>query len=241
MRFITANVYNKNPHIERDLRLLVGTGALGIGLNEAGTYQPLIAEIAADGGYQVHGAGDRGTTCILLRDEAEDVTTEKRQTAYPAGGSQVTRWGTCSKFTRKRRRYALLNVHLNAGAQDREDFNRPRDIPREQVESYAASVKMVTDWAVELRNDGCRTVVTGDMNWAWTGGPAWRWSPERAFAERAGMKCQFDYGRLRRPEGDRRAIEYIFFHEDDFSYRSQRFVGPETSDHPFHEVSLTPR
>lgn len=239
LTIVTANLWRENPRAEHDIRLLVGQGSSSIGINEGRKYASELRTIGTRNGYTVHGEGstNNGNNPVLLQDSFTVRDVERRVISDRVGISPAR---TCLgvKFEATHR-YAHLNTHFNSHVQEgRAD---PHELPR--VDEYIDGTREVTGWARWLRKHGWRVVVTGDMNWAWMarGAKAWWWSPQRAFKRRCGMICQFDKKMLPRPKGDRRPIEYVFWHPDDFAYQGQNFIKGEHSDHPFHEVALRPR
>jgi endonuclease/exonuclease/phosphatase (EEP) superfamily protein YafD len=236
LAFITANVWKDNPKIEPDLRLLVNQGAFAIGINEGQRFKDQIDRIAARGGYRVYGS-DYGTA-ILLHEDVREVRIRTNNISDPVGDSP-RRKVTEALFTLHGHEYVIQNTHMNAHVQAGQ--HKPQDLPR--VQEYIDGMKIVTGMAARHREQGRRVITMGDMNWAWSPWDLrqWLWSPQAAFKRRAGMKCQFDKGMLPRPKADGRPIEYVFWHPKDFTFVSQKFIGPESSDHPFHEVTLRPR
>lgn len=251
LSFATANLWNQNPEPEADITRLLTCGLDAVGLNEAWPYSDLIADLSYRYGYTAHGHDTANPAeVILLSDRFTDVEVEQRQTAYwtgryiSEGGAQINRHGIAARWTDCGKRYALLNIHLNTSAQDSRDWAKPNPVlPADELQSYADSVKRSSGWARRLRAEGCRTVVVGDTNWAYSTPmrDAWKWSTQKAFRRRAGMRSQYQYEMLPRLKGDKRPVEYVLWSAEDFKYVGQRFITPEHSDHPFHRVDLTPK
>lgn len=235
---IQANIYKFNEDVRHDIRKLVKQGAMAVCLNEAQNFIRDVERIGGNNGYALYGTDrGKGGTSILLHDDIPNVRTVQKHICnavdpYPG------RIATCIKFRIDGEKYAIINVHFPAAVQ--EGIRTPVD--HGIVAEFINGEKIVTAWANRLRDKGFRVIVIGDMNWAyvpWNLRP-WFWSPQSAFDRRCGMTCNYDEETLPRPIGDKRAIEYVFWHPDDFEYISQRFVGPESSDHPFIEVVLVP-
>jgi endonuclease/exonuclease/phosphatase family metal-dependent hydrolase len=240
LNFITANIWRENPKAMSDLRKLLSQGAEVVGLNEARNFAEAIERIAPGKGYVSFGAGpgNRHNNPVLIHDDVRVIDFERR-TVSDGIGDSPERTAVCLKFQIGDEKFAVINTHFNSHVQ--KDKNTPWKLPR--VDEFIEATKEVTRWVNRLRKQGYKVVVMGDLNWAWMkrSAKAWWWSPQRAFRRRSGLICQFDKKLLPRPRGDARPIEYVLWHPDDFVYLGQKFVKPEHSDHPFHEVTLRPR
>jgi hypothetical protein len=240
LSFTTANLWRENKRPGHDIRLLCKQGTTSVGLNEARKFHQMIDRIARSNGYDAFGTapGNKGNNPVLLQDDIKVIDVERRTISEEVGISPA-RTALCVKFKIDKRKYAHINTHFNSHVQ--EGPANPHELAR--VGEYIDGIKEVTRWVNRLRKQGFYVVVTGDMNWAYRRRSLknWWWSPQRAFRRRSGLVCQFDYRVLKRPKGDRRPIEYVLWHPDDFKFRGQHFIRGEHSDHPFHEVTLQPR
>lgn len=236
---VTANLWKRNPQIERDLAVLVGTGAEFIGLNEALNFTPEIQEAARRSGYRLvgNGAGKRERQVpVLVRDDIPGDWQQRILSRHVDEGatSSPERVGTAVRATVRGRKVAVLNFHANAGVQA--GPARPHRLAR--VAEFRRGTRRLTAWVRELEADGYAVIVLGDLNWAWTSRAAqWLWSPRRVF-RRLGMVTQYDMDNPPRPKGDRRRIEYVAWSPRRFRYVRQNYVTPEKSDHPWIEVTL---
>jgi endonuclease/exonuclease/phosphatase (EEP) superfamily protein YafD len=234
---VTANLWRDNPQIGRDLTTLLSHGADLIGCNEAAGFADEIEAACARFGYTpIATTGRRAAkqNPVLVKGGVVVHDREVR-TISRAVGDSPERTGIAARCEVGGAKVALLNVHMNSHVQA--GAAKPHDLPR--VREYVAAMKVLTAWVRELRAEGYRVIVTGDLNWSWSSRAAqWAFSPVRVFGQ-LGMVSQYDYGVLPRPKGDERPIEYVLFDPREFAYAGQRFVGPEKSDHPWHEVDLT--
>lgn len=198
-----------------------------------------VREAAAASGYQAFGTDGeerwQRQNPVLIRGDVTVRGSETRQMCEAVGTSPA-RSAVAVRFERDGLRWAVINTHMNSHVQA--SRTEPRHLPRKG--QYREHAIRLTEWVEELRGQGYRVIVAGDLNWAWSPQPLqWWWSPKAVFG-RLGMVSQFEYGLLPRPKGDRRAIEYVLFHPDDATCTSQRFITPEASDHPWHAVTLQP-
>lgn len=233
---VTANLWRENTQINRDLATLVRNGAEVNGLNEAWPFADEI-EAAARNGYQSIGTRSRKpvrSNAMLIRDDVELLDWRAEVLSRAVGKTPERAWVEADLRIGGHDVTAIC-THSNAGVQAGQAT--PEDLPRVPV--TVAGFRRLTARCNALHKAGKRPIVLADLNWSWTPRAVqWAWSPKAAFG-RIGFVSQYDYGQLDRPKGDRRPIEYVLFHPADFTYKGQRFVTPEKSDHPWHEVDLT--
>lgn len=232
----TANVWKNNPKITDDLQVLAASRAHVIGLNEA---WPFFQELSNLNGYQVfYGTQpeDRVTRTnpILVRSDIE-VHGEGFLLISQAVGKSPARGGTYVKYTLHGEKRAHINLHANAHIQ--KGKATPHKLPR--VREFINGMKALADLVRGLEEAGYKVTISGDLNWSWTRGKRqWAWAP-RVVLGRLGYRAQFQHHTdPKRPKGDRRRIEYVFFKPDDLTILEQRFIGPEHSDHPYHQVTF---
>lgn len=234
---ITANVFKKNAHIARDLGVLAATRAHVIGLNEAWPFGQELASLAGYRPYYGTLPEERVTRTnpILVREDIE-VHGEGFLVINDRVGKSPARGATYVKFTLHGEKRAHVNLHANAHIQ--QGPAEPRRLPR--VREFIDSMKALTSLVQGLEAEGYRVTISGDLNWSWTRGKRqWTWAPRVVLAG-LGYKAQFQHHTdLERPKGDQRRIEYVFYKPDDLTILEQRFVGPEHSDHPYHQVTFT--
>ena len=241
---VTANLWNANPDVLHDLRKVCNSGAVAIGLNESKQHNAAINKVARSHDFRVFQHTDRDDNIVLLREDVPLLNFEHRRLASPQrddSGTVVShnRTGNAVGFEWEGQPVTFLNVHLSTAQDHAGDWDGGL-VEGPEGPEWVRSMKKTTGWARDLQDLGYRTVVAGDLNWAYLprSEESFRWAPVKAFHRRCRMHCQFEEEIIDRPTRDRRMIEYVFWNRCDFDYVSQRFVGPESSDHPFHLVEL---
>lgn len=236
LTLITANLYRKNTQVEKDLAVLAATRAHAIALNEA---HPFAAEIAAVEGYRAYYGSQltekvARTNPILMREDIK-VTGEGYVKISEAVGKSPARAAVYVKYEYAGKKLALVNVHANSHVQ--RGKAKPYRLPR--VREYIRGMVTLGNLVQSLEGQGYVVNVAGDLNWSYTPGPVqWLWSP-RVVLGKLGYASQFGHKTdPKRPKGDQRRIEYVFYKPDEMTIHSQHFVGPERSDHPFHLVNF---
>jgi hypothetical protein len=170
---------------------------------------------------------------ILLRiqDRLKMTGFEVRQMCDAVGDSPA-RMATLVQYDVAGQHRAHLQTHLNAHIQS---GGLPTDLPR--TKEAIRHMVALEAWVTDLRAQGLRVTVSGDMNWAWTADDThdWTYSPEAVFA-RLGMVSQFDAPTSVGPTLGNRRIDYFWADPADLTITGQRLVAGEHSDHSWPRI-----